>query len=99
MTNFTAQCDSIPRARFEPDPIAPEIGVVDALIKTICFRDAQSPVDIAADDQVRSFAQTGEMLPYYTRFAAQSAEILKRDFRLSHSCCRCIPGHLRSVFL
>ena len=69
-------------ARFEPDLsvfTAPEISVVDSLIETICFRDAPSPVDFAADDQVWKLAQIGETLPYYTVFAARPAEILKRD--------------------
>jgi hypothetical protein len=69
-------------ARFEPDLsvfTAPEISVVDSLIETICFRDAPSPVDLAADDQVWKLAQIGETLPYYTVFAARPAEILKRD--------------------
>jgi hypothetical protein len=69
-------------ARFEPDLsvfTAPEISVVDSLIETICFRNAPSPVDLAADDQVWKLAQIGETLPYYTVFAARPAEILKRD--------------------
>jgi hypothetical protein len=69
-------------ARFEPDLsvfTAPEISVVDSLVETICFRDAPSPVDVAADDQVWKLAQIGETLPYYTVFAARPSEIRKRD--------------------
>jgi Protein of unknown function (DUF4065) len=69
-------------ARFEPDLsvfTAPEISVVDSLIETICFRDAPSPVDVSADDQVWKLAQIGETLPYYTVFAARPSEIRKRD--------------------
>jgi hypothetical protein len=69
-------------ARFEPDLsvfTATEISVVDSLIETICFRDAPSLVDVAADDQIWKLAQIGETLPYYTVFAARPAEIHKRD--------------------
>jgi hypothetical protein len=69
-------------ARLEPDLsvfTAPEISLVDALIETVCFRAAPSPVDIAADDRVWKLAQIGETLPHYTVFAARPAEILKRD--------------------
>jgi hypothetical protein len=69
-------------ARFEPDLsvfTAPEISVVDSLIETICFRDAPSPVNLAADDRVWKLAQIGEMLPLYTVFAGRPAEISKRD--------------------
>ena len=58
---------------------AHEISLIDALIETVCFRTAPSPVDITADDQVWKLAQIGETLPYYTVFAARPAEILKRD--------------------
>ena len=69
-------------ARFEPDLsvfTAPEISVVDSLIETICFPDAPSPVNLAADDQVWKLAQIGETMPLYTVFAARPAEISKRD--------------------
>lgn len=69
-------------AHFEPDLsvfTAPEISVVDSAIETICFRDAPSPLNLAADDQVWKLAQIGETLPLYTVFAARPAEISKRD--------------------
>jgi hypothetical protein len=69
-------------ARFEADLsvfTAPEISVVDSLIETICFRDAPSPVNLAADDRVWKLAQIGETLPFYTVFAARPEEISKRD--------------------
>ncbi len=69
-------------ARYEPDIAiftAHEVSVVDSAIEAVCFRDAPSPADAAADAHVWRLAQIGETLPYWTVFAGRPGEIVKRD--------------------